>query len=177
MRHNPVVVRTAPARTAGDGGARRRERRNTRRSWPLFAPLSVCVLLAGWIAVSAANSQDDFSFLIYGLANLIVFTDALDFGLRLYVHRRHTAAASELGRAEMRQLSIDLAAARNGRTGAVAARPYAIIASIFNLEDRLEDFMERLDRIVITSGSSATVRRITLRNACPRPVGGASMRT
>jgi cellulose synthase/poly-beta-1,6-N-acetylglucosamine synthase-like glycosyltransferase len=73
-----------------------------------------------------------------------VFTDALDFGLRLYVHRRHTAVAAELDRAEMRRLSIDLAAARRGSTGAVTVRPYAIVASIFNLEDHLEEFMERL---------------------------------
>jgi cellulose synthase/poly-beta-1,6-N-acetylglucosamine synthase-like glycosyltransferase len=167
MRHNPVIVRPAQARPAGDSGARRRERRNTRRPWTLFAPLSVCILLAGWIALSAANNQDDFSLLIYGLANLIVFTDALDFGLRLYVHRRHTAAASELGRAEMRELSIDLAAGRNGRTGAPAVRPYAIVASIFNLEDRLEDFMERLrphrDHVWLISDGSTdnTAKRLS----------------
>jgi len=68
-------------------------------------------------------------------------------------------------RGEMRQLSIDLAAARHSGTGAVPVRPYAIVASIFNLEDRLEDFMERLHRIVITSGSSATVPPTTPRNA------------
>jgi len=163
----PVVVRTAQARTAGGSGERGRERLNTRRPWSLFAPLSVCVLLAGWIALSAVNDQDDFSLLIYGLANLIVFTDALDFGLRLYVHRRHTAAASELGRGEMRQLSIDLAAARHSRTGAVPVRPYAIVASIFNLEDRLEDFMERLqpyrDHVWLISDGSTdnTAKRLT----------------
>src|ERR1700716_532575 len=128
------------ASTKSADAARRHERLNSRRPWTLFAPLIVYALLAGWIAVSAANVQAvDFSFLIYGLANLIVFTDALDFGLRLYVHRRHTAAASELGRAEMRQLSIDLAAARRGGTGAATVRPYAIVASIFNLEDHLEE--------------------------------------
>jgi cellulose synthase/poly-beta-1,6-N-acetylglucosamine synthase-like glycosyltransferase len=118
---------------------------NIKRSWTLFAPLSVYALLAGWIALSAANVQaEDFSFLIYGFANLIVFTDALDFGLRLYVHRRHTAVGAEFDRGEMRQLSIDLAAARRGGIGAGTVRPYAIIASIFNLEDQLDEFMERL---------------------------------
>src|SRR5439155_23527 len=144
MQHNPGVARTAQAITESGSEARRRERLDIRRRWTLFAPLSVCALLAGWIALSAANDQDDFSLLVYGLANLIVFTDAIDFGLRLYVHRRHTAAASELGRGEMRHLSIDLAGARGGRTDAVPVRPYAIVASIFNLEDHLDDFMERL---------------------------------
>src|SRR5881394_2866712 len=117
----------------------------SRRPWPLLVPLSVYALLLAWIGFSAAAVQGyDFSYVLYGLANLIVFADAIDFGLRLYVHRRHTAAASELGGADMRQLSIDLAGARDGRTGAVAVRPYAIVASIFNLEDRLDEFMERL---------------------------------
>ena len=140
MRHNPGV-----ARTQGGGGARRREPLNIKRRWTLVAPLGAYALLAGWIALSAANVQaDEFSLLFYGLANIIVFTDALDFGLRLYVHRRHTAVAAELDRGEMRRLSIDLAAARRGSTGAVTVRPYAIVASIFNLEDHLEEFMERL---------------------------------
>jgi len=145
MRHNPGVARTTHASTEGSGGARYRERLNIKRPWTLFAPLSVCALLAGWIALSAANVQAEYySLLIYALANMIVFTDALDFGLRLYVHRRHTAVATELGRGEMSQLSIDLAAARRDGTGAVTVRPYAIVASIFNLEDHLEEFMERL---------------------------------
>src|SRR3981189_116427 len=139
-RHNPGV-----GRTQGGGGGRRRGPLSIKRPWTLVAPLGAYALLAGWIALSAANVQaDQFSLLFYGLANIIVFTDALDFGLRLYVHRRHTAVAAELDRGEMRRLSIDLAAARRGSTGAVTVRPYAIVASIFNLEDHLEEFMERL---------------------------------
>ena len=156
------------AGTEGGGGARRRERLKIKRSWTLFAPLGVCALLAGWIALSAANVQaDDFSILLYGLANLIVFTDAIDFGLRLYVHRRHTAVASDLGRGEMRQVSIDLAAARS--TGAVTVRPYAIVASIFNLEDHLEEFMERLqpyrDHVWLISDGSTDNTAKRLRQA------------
>src|SRR5256714_9026735 len=146
MQHDPVGARAARARTAGGGAARGRERfdDDAQRPWSLFALFSVCALLVGWIALSAATDQEGVSLLVYGLANLIVFADAIDFALRLYVHRRHTAVASELGGADMRQLSIDLAGARGGRTGAVAVRPYAIVASIFNLEDRLDEFMERL---------------------------------
>ena len=145
MQHNPQVARTARASTQGGGGARRREPSEFKRPWTLVVPLSAYALLAGWIALSAANVQaEQFSLLFYGLANIIVFTDALDFGLRLYVHRRHTAVAAEPDRGEMRQLSIDLAAARRGSSGAATVRPYAIVASIFNLEDSLEEFMERL---------------------------------
>src|SRR5207248_11731920 len=118
---------------------------NSRRPWPLLVPLGVYALLLAWIGFSAAAVQGyDFSYLLYALANLIVFTDAIDFGVRLYVHRRHTAVASELGGGETHLLSIDLAGARGGRTGSVRVRPYAIIASIYNLEDELDEFMERL---------------------------------
>ena len=145
MQHNPVGARTAQARTAGGGAARGRERfdDDAQRPWSLFALFSVCALLVGWIALSAATDEAA-SLLVYGLANLIVFMDAIDFGVRLYVHRRHTAVASELGGGETHLLSIDLAGARGGRTGSVRVRPYAIIASIYNLEDELDEFMERL---------------------------------
>jgi cellulose synthase/poly-beta-1,6-N-acetylglucosamine synthase-like glycosyltransferase len=120
-----------------------------KRPWSVLAPLGVYALLLAWIGFSAASVQGyDFSYLLYGLANLIVFTDAIDFGLRLYVHRRHTAVTADLSRGAVRQLSIDLPAAqRKGSALAVraAARPYAIIASIYNLEDELDEFMERLE--------------------------------
>jgi len=108
----------------------------------------------------------DFSWLMYALASLIVFTDTLDFGLRLYVHRRHTAAAADLGGSEVSRLSIDLTGVRSGGPGAVSVRPYAIIASIHNLEDQLDEFMERLhpyrDHVWLVSDGSTdnTVQRL-----------------
>jgi len=138
---------------------------DAQRPWSLFALFSVCALLVGWIALSA-TTDEGVSLLVYGLANLIVFTDAIDFGVRLYVHRRHTAVASELGGGETHLLSIDLAGARGARTGSVRVRPYAIIASIYNLEDELDEFMERLqpyrDHIWLISDGSTdkTAKRL-----------------
>src|SRR5881398_1538301 len=122
----------------------------SRRPWPLLVPLGVYALLLAWIGFSAAAVQGyDFSYLLYALANLIVFTDSIDFGVRLYVHRRHTAVSSDLSRGAVRHLSIDLPAAqRKGSgpgTGRTAARPWAIIASVFNLGDEVDEFMERLE--------------------------------
>jgi cellulose synthase/poly-beta-1,6-N-acetylglucosamine synthase-like glycosyltransferase len=136
----------------------------------LLAPLGVCLLLLGWIALAALDVQPaDWSLLVYGLANLIVFTDALDFGLRLYAHRRHTAVAGELGRDEVRELSIDLGAARRAGTGSGAVRPYAIVASIFNLGDDLDDFVERLqpyrERVWLISDGSTDHSAQRLRQA------------
>jgi len=133
------------ARTKGGGAARRHERLNSGHPWTLVAPLIVYALLAGWIALSAANVQAvDFSILIYGLANLIVFTDALDFGLRLYVHRRHTAAASSSAAPKCvscRSISRPLEAAATARNRSALPRslPRYSISKMNSMS-----FMERL---------------------------------
>jgi cellulose synthase/poly-beta-1,6-N-acetylglucosamine synthase-like glycosyltransferase len=143
-----------------------------RRTWPVLAPLAVCGLLAGWIALSVANARDvGFSILVLAVANLIVYTDALDFALRLYMRRRHTVAPG--GTFESNQngdLSINLAAilppdARR----VVPALPFAIIASVFNLEDRLEEFMEAFwpyrHRVWLISDGSTDNTVLRLRQA------------
>lgn len=136
--------------------------------WSLLAPLGVCLLLTGWIALSAANIQAaSFSLLIYGLANLIVYTDALDFILRLHVRRRHIATAPT---EENRHLSIDLAASLPaGARQVVPVRPYAIVASIFNLEPLLDEFMEAFapyrDRVWLISDGSTDSTVLRLRQA------------
>jgi cellulose synthase/poly-beta-1,6-N-acetylglucosamine synthase-like glycosyltransferase len=118
---------------------------SVRRLWGLLAVIGVYALVAGWLVLTAADlDAGDFSFLIYGLANIIVFTDALDFGVRLYAHRWHTAASVDRGTAEVRLLSVDLPASAGSAIGAARARPFAIVASVFNLEDRLDDFMARM---------------------------------
>jgi cellulose synthase/poly-beta-1,6-N-acetylglucosamine synthase-like glycosyltransferase len=135
--------------------------------WSLLAPLGVCALLAGWIALSAANLQAaSFSLLVYGLANLIVYTDALDFILRLHVRRRHIATAPT---EENRHLSIDLSAALPAARQVVPVRPYAIVASIFNLEPLLDEFMDAFaayrDRVWLISDGSTDSTVLRLRHA------------
>src|ERR1700689_538039 len=102
------------------------------RSWAVLAPLAVCALLAGWVALSAANIQAaSFSILIFAVANLIVYTDAIDFALRLYMRRRHTAAASGISESSQNgNVSINLAAILPADARRVApSSPFAIIAS------------------------------------------------
>ncbi|HEY1726199.1 MAG TPA: glycosyltransferase family 2 protein [Steroidobacteraceae bacterium] len=108
----------------------------------VLSPLAVCALLLGWIAISSAgNSWGSGSILLYGLANVIALTDALDYALRLYMRRRHTATGREGD--ENRDLSINLAAALpQGARHLVPMQPYAIIASVHNLEPEIEAFME-----------------------------------
>jgi len=136
------------------------------RPWTLIAPAAVCALLTIWIVLAAANVQAaSVSLLIYGLANLIVYTDALDLFLRLHVRRRHTATAG--ASADTRNVSIDLVGSLPGGVRRmVPLRPYAIIASVFNLGDRLDEFTESFaayrDRVwLISDGSTdSTVTRL-----------------
>jgi cellulose synthase/poly-beta-1,6-N-acetylglucosamine synthase-like glycosyltransferase len=134
-----------------------------RRSWGLIAPAAVCALLTGWIVLTAADVRvASISVVIYALANLIVYTDALDLFLRLHVRRRHTATAT--GSAENRNVSIDLMGLLPDRM--VPLRPYAIIASVFNLGDGLDTFTESFaayrDRVWLISDGSTdnTVKRL-----------------
>jgi cellulose synthase/poly-beta-1,6-N-acetylglucosamine synthase-like glycosyltransferase len=139
-----------------------------RTPWTLIAPLGVCLLLTGWIALSAANLQTaSLSLLVYGLANLIVYTDALDFILRLHVRRRHIATAPT---EENRHLSIDITSTLPaGTRQVVPVRPYAIIASIHNLEPLLDEFMDAFaayrDRVWLISDGSTDNTVVRLRRA------------
>lgn len=111
------------------------------RLWTLLAPAAVCALLTVWIVLAAANVQAaSVSLLVYGLANLIVYTDALDFLLRLHVRRRHIATAG--GGSGNNNVSVDLAASiPAGRSRITPLRPYAIVASVFNLGPGLDEFV------------------------------------
>jgi cellulose synthase/poly-beta-1,6-N-acetylglucosamine synthase-like glycosyltransferase len=137
-----------------------------RAVWTIIAPFGVCVLLVGWVLLSAADFETaSFSILVFSLANLIVYTDALDFVLRLYMHRRHTVTGREGD--DMRDLSINLGVALpQGGRRVVPTSPYAIIASVFNLEDDIDSFIEAFhpyrDRVWLVSDGSTdnTVMRL-----------------
>jgi cellulose synthase/poly-beta-1,6-N-acetylglucosamine synthase-like glycosyltransferase len=139
------------------------------RPWSVLAPLAVCGLLAGWIVLSIVNARAiGFSIFVFAFANLIVYTDAIDFALRLYMRRRHTATAGAFSESSQNgNLSINLAALLPLDTRLVVpASPFAIIASVFNLEDHIEDFMEAFapyrDRVWLISDGSTdnTVLRL-----------------
>ena len=144
----------------------------TRRTWPVLAPLAVCGLLAGWIALSVANARAaGFSIFVLAVANLIVYTDALDFALRLYMRRRHTVAPGGVSEGSQNgNLSINLAAILpHDPRRVVPALPFAIIASVFNLEDRLEEFEEAFGphrhRVWLISDGSTDNTVLRLRQA------------
>ena len=137
------------------------------RSGALLGPFVAVALLGVCIALSAANVRAaSFSWLAYVLANLMVHTDTLDFLLRLHVRRRHVASSHRSSEAT-RDLSIDLAKPfPEGARHVEPTRPYAIIASVFNLHDQLDDFMAAFAPYrryvwVISDGSTdLTVQRL-----------------
>jgi len=145
---------------------------NWRSAAALLPPLAVCALLAGWIALSVANERAvSFSILVFAVANLIVYTDAVDFALRLYMRRRHTASASAFIESGQRgHTSINLASfVPVGSHRMVSTAPYAIIASVFNLEDQLDEFMAAFalyrDRMWLISDGSTDSTVMRLRQA------------
>lgn len=137
------------------------------RSGALLAPFVAVALLGACIALSAANVRPaSFSWLVYVLANLIVYTDGLDFLLRLHVRRSHVASSHRSSEATS-ELSIDIAKPfPDGARHLEPTRPYAIIASVFNLDDKLDDFIAafapyRRRVWVISDGSTdSTVQRL-----------------
>ena len=158
----------------GDGSPCCRNGMKAPTPWSLIAPLGVCLLLTGWIALSAANLQTaSLSLLIYGLANLIVYTDALDFILRLHVRRRHIATAPT---EENRHLSIDLATTLPAGVRQVVPCDRTPSSPRFIISSRCwMSSWTPLPRIATASGSSAMAPQTARCCDFVRPVGAVSM--
>jgi cellulose synthase/poly-beta-1,6-N-acetylglucosamine synthase-like glycosyltransferase len=151
---------------------RGRHRMNVQRIWSVLPPLAVCGLLAGWIALSLSTAHAyGFSIFFFALANLIVYTDALDFAMRLYMRRRHTATAgSNVRNMAGGNLSINLAALLPPPAmRMIPASPYAIIASVYNLEEEVDAFMNAFgayrNRVWLISDGSTDNTVLRLREA------------
>ena len=143
----------------------------SRLAWAVLPPLAVCGLLAGWILLTIMNARvQGFSVFAFAIANLIVYTDAIDFALRHYMRRRHTAAVSgvvEGGRVP--NVSINLGAFVPAGTGRVPISRFAIIASVYNLEDQMEEFTQAFgryrERVWLISDGSTDNTVLRLRQA------------
>ena len=143
----------------------------SRLAWAVLPPLAVCGLLAGWILLTIMNARTQgFSVFAFAIANLIVYTDAIDFALRHYMRRRHTAAVSgvvEGGR--VANVSINLGAFVPAGTGRVPISRFAIIASVYNLEDQMEEFTRAFgryrERVWLISDGSTDNTVLRLRQA------------
>jgi cellulose synthase/poly-beta-1,6-N-acetylglucosamine synthase-like glycosyltransferase len=145
---------------------------NAQRIWSVLPLLAVCGLLVGWIGLSLSTSHTyGFSIFLFSLANLIIYTDALDFALRLYMRRRHTVTAGgSAGNPSGGNQSINLAALLPPPALRILpASPYAIIASVYNLEEEVDAFMAALgpyrSRVWLISDGSTDNTVLRLRQA------------
>jgi cellulose synthase/poly-beta-1,6-N-acetylglucosamine synthase-like glycosyltransferase len=136
-----------------------------------LAPLAAVFLLLAWVLLMAAQAQTlTFSSLLYVVANFIVFTDALDFFIRLFMHHHQAVIAADPAVAPLqRRMSIDITLTLPPTGSALPLRPFAIIASVFNLEPELEQFMEALqpyrERVWLISDGSSDRTVLRLRQA------------
>jgi len=143
----------------------------SRVAWTVLPPLAVCGLLGGWIALTILNARvEGFSLFVFAIANLIVYTDALDFVLRLYMRRRHTAGVGGIVETErVSNLSINLSAIVPAEVSRVPVSRFAIIASVFNLEEQLEEFQQAFgayqERVWLISDGSTDNTVLRLRQA------------
>jgi hypothetical protein len=149
--------------------ARRCRAMTKRRAFATLVPVAVCGLLAAWIYLSAASLPSaGLSLLIYTLANLIVYTDAMDFFLRLYVRRRHTGAARAAADGGDVSVNLGVLLPRQVRR-VIPAAPYAVIVSVFNLEEDLDLFTDAFapfrDKVWIVSDGSSDDTVVRLRQA------------
>ena len=113
-------------------------------SWRLPAVGLVAAVLACWavLAASAAAARG-FSLLLYVLANLVVFLDMFDFAVRLYFRRTY-AAVAEAGYHSSTSISLDIAPYSLYQKR-VHLRPFALVISVHDAEDEIDDFLEALE--------------------------------
>jgi cellulose synthase/poly-beta-1,6-N-acetylglucosamine synthase-like glycosyltransferase len=125
----------------------------------LIAILAVSLLAGGIYVVASGSFRRSLSLGIYLLANMVVFADLLDFAVRFAVRRRTNPLTSiplQVGTFNALQVDLHL-------------KPYAVIASLFNAEAILDEFLETMapfrDRLFVIDDSSTDQTYLRLRRA------------
>lgn len=135
------------------------------------------LLLASWAAVPSLFGGSGFSIAAYALASTVLFTDLLDLMLRLYL-RRQQAAPAPFGTTPAASIPLDSAYTPYQKR--VFLRPYAILLSVYNAVDDLDDFIAAMapfrERIWIIDDASGDVTAQRLRQAGYRCISGQSNR-
>lgn len=149
------------------------------RSWLLPIALIVAALLAGGAILAASKAiARSFNLLLYLLANLVVFLDLFDFGLRLYFRRINSVTD---GSSERSGTSVPLDVGRyTPYQKRLHLRPYALIVSVHNAEDYLDDFFEAMepyrDRLWVIDDASTDSTCLRIRQAGFRCLEGRQNR-
>ena len=106
------------------------------------AIVAVLVLAIGATLAASRTLAQGFSWFIYVAANLIVFLDMIDLCLRLYF-RRIGRAPDDAGSPAATSVALAAHGIASDRKR-LHLRPYAIVVSVHNLGDGLDDFLEGL---------------------------------
>lgn len=155
------------------------------RRGPLSAAglTAVTLLLAGGVLLALQSVAQRLELALLALVSLVVFTDAIDFALRLYFRGVHAApdTGSGGGAAGGREISVPL------ETGHLDAyrkrlhlRPYALLVSLYNAEAILDEFCEAMrplkDRLWLIDDGSSDVTCERLRSDGWRCIAGGRNR-
>lgn len=112
-------------------------------SWLLPAVVLLTAVLVGWSVLAASQAlARNFNLFLYLMANLIVFMDVFDFILRLYFRRLHAVAQPEYRFGTSIALDIGPYSSYQKR---LHLRPYALVVSVYNAEDHIDDFLEAME--------------------------------
>lgn len=141
---------------------------NSENGWLLPAVIVTALALAGIaILVASRAVANSFNLTVYLIANVIVFIDFLDFSLRLYFRR--------IGRRTDPSGALETASSAQGVRGPGAQpqrlplRPYALVASVHNLGDRVDTFLEAMepyrDHLWVIDDASTDATPIRIRQA------------
>lgn len=142
-------------------------------AWLLSLPVLAAIVLAGWAIIAASPAgAASFNVLLYLLANLVVMVDILDFAVRMYLGRIETYGSETRG-----QTSVALdTQALTPQQKRIHVRPYAIVVSVCNAEDHLDDFLEEMrpyrDRVWVIDDGSTDNTIVRLRQAGWRCIEG-----
>ena len=153
---------------------------NSSRSWLLPIAVAVTSLLVVWAILLASQAMaHSFSILIYLLVNSIFFLDFFDFGFRLYFRRINGTGSGGAQHLSSTSVSLDLGEYTRYHKR-LHLRPYALVVSVHNAEDYLDDFLEAMepyrDRLWIIDDGSTDSTCIRIRQAGWRCVEGGRNR-
>jgi cellulose synthase/poly-beta-1,6-N-acetylglucosamine synthase-like glycosyltransferase len=149
------------------------------RSWLLPAAVTVAAVLAcGAILIASRAAAASFNVFIYLAANLIVFLDMLDFGLRLHL-RRMGRGPDVSGASDEMSVALGIQGITPYQKR-LHLRPYALIASIHNTGDHLDNFLEAMepyrDHLWVVDDASTDDTVIRVRQAGWRCLDGIQNR-
>jgi cellulose synthase/poly-beta-1,6-N-acetylglucosamine synthase-like glycosyltransferase len=128
-------------------------------AWSVLA-VSAAIFLVGLWIIADGGFRRSVSLGVYLLINIVVLLDLIDVAVRLYLsHLRSTSQTSielNVGTFTARQIELHL-------------RPYAVVASVYNAEETLDDFLEAMqpvrDHLFVIDDCSTDQTALRLRRA------------